>query len=104
MNQNRVVIITGGASGIGLAITRRFALNGHPVAMLDLQQELLDVESRKLRDEGAKILARKVDVTKRDEIEQAYEAVRSELGPVSIMVANAGIASPQPFATMTPEQ
>lgn len=92
MSIDRVVVVTGGASGIGLGVTRLFALKGHPVAMLDIQDAALERESAALAGEGAKILARKVDVSDRDSVEAAYDAIRTELGPIAIVVANAGIS------------
>lgn len=92
MVANQVVVVTGGASGIGLGVSQMFARKGHPVAMLDLQEAALDRESAALRSQGARILARKVDVADRDSVEAAYAAIREELGPISIVVANAGIS------------
>jgi NAD(P)-dependent dehydrogenase (short-subunit alcohol dehydrogenase family) len=100
MNSKRVVVVTGGASGMGLGISKCFAANGHPVAMLDVQDSLLEQESAAIRAAGGKILARRVDVSKRDEIDAAYGEIRQEFGPISIVIANAGINKPQDFATM----
>lgn len=100
MNQNRVVVVTGGASGMGLGICQSFAANGHPVAMLDVQEDLLAQESAALRATGAKIIALKADVSNRAEIEAAYAQIRNELGPISIVIANAGISKAVDFLTM----
>lgn len=102
-SHDRVVVVTGGASGIGLGVSRLFSRNGHPVAMLDIQQDALDRESAALRSEGAAILARKVDVSDRNSIETAYAAVRKELGPIAIVVANAGISEGIRFQDVTVE-
>jgi 2-hydroxycyclohexanecarboxyl-CoA dehydrogenase len=101
MNSKRVVVVTGGASGMGLGICQLFAANGHPVAMLDVQDELLATEAEKLRATGAKIYAGHADVAKRSEIDAAYAAIRKELGPISIVIANAGISKAVDFLTMT---
>jgi NAD(P)-dependent dehydrogenase (short-subunit alcohol dehydrogenase family) len=69
-----------------------FARKGHPVAMLDIQDAALERESAALASEGAKVLARKVDVSNRDSVDSAYDAIRKELGPIAIVVANAGIS------------
>lgn len=92
MGTERVVVVTGGASGIGLGVTQLFARKGHPVAMLDIQDAALEWEGAALRAEGARVLTRKVDVTNRDDVEAAYAAIRQELGPIAIVVANAGIS------------
>jgi 2-hydroxycyclohexanecarboxyl-CoA dehydrogenase len=94
MNADRVVVVTGGASGIGLGISRRFAETGHKVAMLDR-------DAARLRDAGADILALAVDIADRDAVDAAYATIRARLGPVAIVVANAGISGSQDFVTMT---
>ena len=103
MSKERVVVVTGGASGIGLGIVRLFAGNGHPVAMLDVQDEALERESAVLRKSGTKLLAVKVDVTNRAQVDAAYAAIRKELGPIAIVIANAGISSSADFQTMSVE-
>jgi 2-hydroxycyclohexanecarboxyl-CoA dehydrogenase len=103
MSKERVVVVTGGASGIGLGIVRLFAGNGHPVAMLDVQDEALERESAVLRKSGGKLFAHKVDVTNRAQVDAAYDAIRKELGPIAIVIANAGISSSADFQTMSVE-
>jgi 2-hydroxycyclohexanecarboxyl-CoA dehydrogenase len=98
---DRVVVVTGGASGIGLGVTRLFARKGHPVAMLDLQEDALEREGALLRAEGHRVLARRVDVADRTDIEAAYAAIRQELGPIAIVVANAGITEGIGFLDVT---
>lgn len=97
MSSDRVVVITGGASGIGLGVSQLFARKGHPVTMLDLQDAALETEAAALRAEGGKVLALRVDVSRREDIEKAYAAIREELGPIAIVVANAGISEGIPF-------
>jgi 2-hydroxycyclohexanecarboxyl-CoA dehydrogenase len=103
MSKNRVVVVTGAASGIGLGVARMFSSNGHPVAMLDVQAQALAKESAELRKGGAKVLATTVDITNRGQVEAAYKAVREQLGPIAIVIANAGISSSADFQTMTLE-
>ncbi|MFT3965754.1 MAG: SDR family oxidoreductase [Sphingobium sp.] len=103
MGTHRVVVVTGGASGIGLGITELFARKGHPVAMLDVQDAALEAQGERLRAEGATLLARRVDVSSREEVEAAYAAIRAELGPIAIVVANAGISEGIPFKDVTVE-
>ena len=83
MTGKRVVVVTGGASGIALAITRLFVANGHPVAVFDKQKELADREAAALRNTGAKILPCVVDVSNRGQVDAAYSTVRKELGPIT---------------------
>ncbi len=101
MNAKRVVVVTGGASGIGLGICKLFSENGHPVAMLDVQVQALEREAAALRAGGANIIALKADVSSRKEVEEAYAAVRRSLGPISIVVANAGYSRAEAFLAMS---
>ncbi len=100
MNSERLVVVTGAAAGIGLGIAQRFARDGHPTLMLDVQSDLLQQEAKALREAGAKVMARRADVANRDQIEAAYSDARREYGPISIVIPNAGIARFVPFATM----
>jgi 2-hydroxycyclohexanecarboxyl-CoA dehydrogenase len=104
MHEKRVVVVTGGASGIGLGISRLFAGNGHPVAILDMQGEALERESAALGGGGASVLPLKVDVSDRAQIDAAYAAVREKFGPIAIVIANAGISIPVAFEAMTADQ
>lgn len=104
MSKDRVVVVTGAAGGIGLGIAQRFARDGHPTAMLDVQQHLLEREAGPLRSAGGKVLTAQVDVSDRAAIEAAYTRIRQEFGPISIVVPNAGIAPMVPFQDMTIEQ
>jgi 3-oxoacyl-[acyl-carrier protein] reductase len=93
MNQldlkGRVAAITGGARGIGLAIAERMAASGGRVALWDV--DLAEAERQAARLGG---FAARVDVTDLPAIEAALKATEAALGPVDILVANAGITGP----------
>jgi len=103
MNHPQVVVVTGGASGIGLGIVKRFAEKGHPVAMLDIQDEALQRESTEFRARGLNVLPLKANVANRQQIDTAYAAVRKEFGPITIVIANAGYSNSVDFLTMSTE-
>ncbi len=98
---NRVAVVTGGASGIGLGVTRRFAADGHRVAIFDRNASALEAACGELEAEGAKVLALEVDVADRASVDAAYERVRGELGPGEILVTSAGIEAFTPVLDIT---
>jgi len=100
---SRVAVVTGGASGMGLAIAQRFAQRGDPVALLDVQGDAAQREATRLRASGARALGCKVDVSDRAGVDAALAQVRGEFGPVEIMVTSAGVASFEPFTEITLE-
>jgi len=98
---SRVAVITGGASGIGLGAARALAADGHKVALLDRANA--EAAAKELAGEGATVLGIEVDVVDRAGVDKAFEQVRSELGPIGILVTSAGIESFQPLLEITPE-
>jgi len=98
---SRVAVVTGAASGMGLAIGRRLAARGDRVALLDLRGETALRAAEGLREAGARAIAAEVDVTDRSAVEGALEKVRAELGPVEIMVTSAGLDAFESFTDIT---
>jgi len=101
---NRVAVVTGGASGIGLGVARQFLADGHRVAVLDLNKATLDSAAAELSAQGGTSLAVEVDVADRGSVDAAFERVRSELGPVGILVTSAGIESFDPVLDITADR
>jgi 2-hydroxycyclohexanecarboxyl-CoA dehydrogenase len=100
---SRVAAVTGAASGIGLAAAQHLAADGHAVALLDLDGAGAETAADKLRGEGANAIGLQVDVADRKAVAAAFEQVRSELGPVNIIVTSAGIESFTPALDITAE-
>jgi 2-hydroxycyclohexanecarboxyl-CoA dehydrogenase len=101
---SRVAVVTGAASGMGLAISRRLADEGHRIALLDLDGDAAERAADDLRTTGAQALAAKVDVTDRGAVDEALHQVRDELGTVEIMVTSAGLDEFVPFTDITTAQ
>lgn len=98
----RVAVVTGAASGMGLSIARRLAARGDRVALLDLDGEGAKRAAGELRASGAQVTAVGVDVADRAAVDEGLGRVRSELGPIAIVVTCAGLDAFEPFTAMGP--
>jgi len=98
----RVAVVTGAASGMGLAIARRLAAAGDRVALLDLRAQEALRAAEQLRETGAQAMGVAADVTDRGAVDAALGKVRAELGPVAIMVTAAGVDAFERFGEITP--
>lgn len=94
-------IVTGGASGVGLATVRRLLDEGWPVAVLDADPFALADAEENLAGENAVFV--EVDVTDEDEMAEAFDQAVDALGPVGGLVASAGIARDVPVEETTAE-
>jgi len=100
----RVAVVTGGASGIGEATCRHLAEAGRRVAVLDRDAAGAERVAEQLRSDGATALGVAADVTDRRAIDEAFEKIRSELGPIGILVTSAGMVAFDDFADITSER
>ncbi len=101
---SRVAVVTGAASGMGLAIAQRLASHGHRVALLDVDGDAAEQAAGDLRATGAQALAATVDVSDRAAIDAALAKVRNEFGLVEIMVTSAGLDGFSKFIDLTIQQ
>jgi 2-deoxy-D-gluconate 3-dehydrogenase len=92
--EGRVAIVTGGNGGIGRGIALGLASAGAAVAILARNEEKNRAVLEELRTMGTRAHAVRLDVTDRAALKPAFDEVERELGPVSILVNNAGIALP----------
>jgi NAD(P)-dependent dehydrogenase (short-subunit alcohol dehydrogenase family) len=86
-----VAVVTGAASGIGLAAATRFAAFGMRVAMADLPGQALEDAVRRVGEAGADVLAVPTDVSDRAQVRRLEAEVLDRLGPVHLLMNNAGI-------------
>jgi 2-dehydro-3-deoxy-L-rhamnonate dehydrogenase (NAD+) len=91
----KVAVVTGGASGIGLACCHALARSGAAVSVWDLNVEALETAVAELEPYGRPTHTAVVDVSDSDRVSEAMEAVANDLGRVDIVVANAGIGGEQ---------
>jgi NAD(P)-dependent dehydrogenase (short-subunit alcohol dehydrogenase family) len=100
----RTAVVTGGASGIGRAITLRLARDGADVAILDVNVAGAEAVASEVRAAGRRALAAEADVASGASVAAALERVHAALGRVQVLVNDAGIASFVPLLQMSEEQ
>ena len=88
--KDKVVVVTGAASGIGRATAIRLAETDAKLVLFDRDQENLEEVSGSIQAEGGKVWTWVVDLTNKDQCEQALKDVHDELGGVDILINNAG--------------
>ncbi|OBI58865.1 short-chain dehydrogenase [Mycolicibacterium fortuitum] len=98
---SRVAVVTGGASGMGEATCHELGRRGHQVAVLDVNADAAQRVADDLRSTGVTAFAVGADITDRAAVEEAFGKVRSELGPVGILVTSAGMFGYASFADIT---
>jgi NAD(P)-dependent dehydrogenase (short-subunit alcohol dehydrogenase family) len=90
--KDRVAVITGGASGLGLAMAWRFAREGMKVVLADIEQSTLDAASEQFRQAGHQAHAVLCDVSRGEDVEALAQQALEKFGAVHIVCNNAGVA------------
>jgi NAD(P)-dependent dehydrogenase (short-subunit alcohol dehydrogenase family) len=94
-------VVTGAASGIGLAYSEVMAANGARVTLMDIDESTLSAEVSRLRDSGGNVRGVAVDVTDRTAMREAFDGTADVYGGLDVVFANAGIDGGPGF--LTPE-
>ncbi len=97
----RTAVITGAASGMGLAFARRFAREGANVVLADVEAGALDLAVDQLRSAGAEVLGVRTDVSRADEVEALAATAIEHYGRVNVVCNNAGVAAGGPIWELT---
>lgn len=95
--QGKIAVITGGNSGIGLATAKRFVAEGAEVFITGRRQEELD---RAVKTIGAGVTAAQGDVSRLDDLDRLFEAVRAKSGRIDILFTNAGLGTFAPLGAI----
>ena len=97
---NKIVVVTGGASGLGLAFVEAMCEGGARVTIMDLNSNALSHEVDRLTDEGYAVTGRILNVTDREDLDLAFAEVVAREGRLDTVFANAGIDPGPGFAAL----
>ncbi len=99
----KVALVTGASSGLGLRFAEVLAANGAAVALVARRRERLDAARAKIEAAGGRALAVQADVCERADMRRAFDEAQAQLGTVTVLVNNAGIAHSDRAVDMTEE-
>ena len=102
--QSRVALVTGGTGGIGTAIVKRMAQMGHKVATNYRDESRARAWQAKMKEAGVEVAIAPGDVSSAEQAEAMVREVERQLGPVDILINNAGITRDSTFHKMTAQQ
>ena len=102
--EGKVALVTGASYGIGFAIATAFAEAGAKIAFNDIKQELVDKGLASYKEKGIEAKGYVCDVTKEDQVAELVKKIENDLGPINILVNNAGIIKRIPMCDMKAEQ
>lgn len=102
--KDKTVVVTGGGGGIGGSTCRRFASRGAKVAVFDLNRDAAERVAAQIRGEGGEAIAFHCDITDRTSVDAAVKAVLDGLGPIDVLINNAGWDVFKPFTKTEPAQ
>src|SRR3954465_14810376 len=87
----KVAVVTGASSGIGWALAKEFAAEGCKVGLIARREEPLRALAAEIAAAGGTAAPATADVAERPQVEAAVAAIRAQLGPIDLMIANAGV-------------
>lgn len=96
------IVVTGGGGGIGGATCRRFALEGGRVAVCDVNAESAEKVAGEIRASGGQAQAFRCDITDRASVDAAIREAQAQLGPIDVLINNAGWDVFKPFTKTDP--
>lgn len=104
MVENKVVIITGSARGIGFEIGKHFAESGAKVVLSDINEEVVKESADSLKKLGFESIGIKADVTKEEDLQNLVKVAKETFGTVDIVINNAGLQYVSPIEEFPTEK
>ena len=106
MLENKVAIITGGTRGIGYETVRKFLQNKAKVVLFGSRKESVDKAVNSLKEENPnyEVFGLFPNLTKEQEVKEAFDTVKEKYGRIDILVNNAGVSSSTPLVNFTEEE
>lgn len=101
--KDKVAVVTGGASGIGLAVVEQFIAEGMRVVLADIEPKTLQREVTRLADAGSDVLGVECDVRDASSVEALRDQTLSHYGAVHVVMNNAGVCPIGPMLETTPD-
>jgi len=98
--QGKIAVITGGTTGIGLASAKRFVAEGAFVYIFGRRKDALDAAVAELGQNARGVQG---DISKLEDLDRLFEAVKAEKGSIDVLFANAGLGNLAPLGAITPE-
>ncbi len=104
MSESKVALVTGAGRGIGRDIAQRLAREGYACGLIARTKSQLEETAELIRKAGGKALVTPTDVSKREQVLAAVEAVERDLGPIAVLINNAGAYLRKRFDEITEEE
>ena len=101
---NKLCVVAGAGPGLGLAIARRFAAEGHDIALIARNGSALETAAAALRQAGVRAVGFACDLTNAGDIARTFDEIRVALGEVTVMVYNAARWNQVPAMSISPDQ
>lgn len=101
--RNKTVLLTGGSRGLGICLARQLLKHDAKLAICARNADDLERARQQLDGHGAKVLAVSCDLRRQQEVEELVRRTRTELGPIDVLINNAGTIGVGPAQTMTLE-
>lgn len=98
--KNKVVIITGGTSGIGAAAVQLFLAEGARVSVCDFREDLIDEVNRKAATESLPLMGVVADITNESQMQNLFQQTKQKFGKIDILINNAGMGCPDGYLTI----